>query len=34
MNPCPKTNSLFFYYHSPFFDIPSILRKRTSSELQ
>jgi len=22
-NPCPKTLPLFFYYHSPFFHIPS-----------
>ena len=33
-NPCPKTNSLFFYYHSLFFFIPSALRKQTSSEFQ
>ncbi len=34
LNPCPKTNSLFFYYHSPLFDIPSVLRERTPSGFQ
>ena len=29
-NPCPKTNSLFFYYHSLLFNIPSAARERHS----
>ena len=28
-NPCPKTNSLFFYYHSLLFNIPSAVREKT-----
>ena len=28
-NPCPKINSLFFYYHSLLFNIPSAAREKT-----
>ena len=33
-NPRPKTHPMYFYYHSPFFFIPSAARKRTSLQVQ
>ena len=33
-NPRPKTHPMYFYYHSPFFFIPSAARKRTSLRVQ
>ena len=34
LNPCPKTNSLFFYYHSLSFNSPSTARGQTPLRLQ
>ncbi len=33
-NPRPKTYPMYFYYHSPFFFIPSAARKRTPLRFQ
>ena len=33
-NPRPKIHPMYFYYHSPFFFIPSAARKRTSLRVQ